>query len=303
MVNRSVWTPLFRSHLERREPNLGPYSGGHCPADHPSAEGVHHDCQIQESSLRRNIGNVSNPEVVGTIRRKIAVHEVWNRPGSISSQCRSRPFSSAYAAKASFFQEAGNPLWAYADAGGMQSGMNARPAVGTSRFGMNLSDSTSKHHVLSGSFGRRSAPPGVVAASQNSEYTTHGGDREFGLVRIYESEEFGGKSPFSRANQAVAFARISRSCCSWRSFLRSSRISSFSSEVGPSDRMPSSRSVCFNQLRIVCSVGSNFSASSLGEPAASSHIDDSISKLFWVWWTCSWHGWSRLVDESERTST
>lgn len=95
---------------------------------------------------------------------------------------------------------------------GLQGGVDARPSVGDSRFGMNLSNSTSKHHVLSGSFGRKSIPPRGVAASRNSENTTHGSSRKFGLVRIYEPGDFGGTSPVFRANQAVALPYFRNAC-------------------------------------------------------------------------------------------
>ena len=67
--------------------------------------------------------------------------------------------------------------------------------------------------------------------------------------------------PYTRGSY---FASISRSCFSSRSFLRSSRSSSRSSVESPSALFPSSRSACFNQFRIVVSVGSNSSASSDG---------------------------------------
>jgi len=129
---------------------------------------------------------------------------------------------------------------------------------------MNLADSLGQHCVFSISLRGRALAPCVVSTPAYTEDTTHRADWKFGLVRVYESEDFGGASPFSRANQAVAFASISRSCFSSRSFLRSSRSSSRSSVESPSALFPSSRSACFNQFRIVVSVGSNSSASSDG---------------------------------------
>lgn len=74
-------------------------------------------------------------------------------------------------------------------------------------------------------------------------------------MRSHEPED-----PFrsvSRANQAVALARISRSSRSLRTSRRSRRNSSRSAVVVPSLRRPSSRSACLTQLRIDCAEGSN----------------------------------------------
>ena len=104
---------------------------------------------------------------------------------------------------------------------------------------------------------RRTLSPRVVAAGGDVQHSAHRGDRVGGLIRSHELEDFSGTEPVSRANQAAAFARISRSCRSWR-FSRRSRWSSFRScVVRPSSRRPSSRSACSTQLRIVCADGSN----------------------------------------------
>ena len=77
------------------------------------------------------------------------------------------------------------------------------------------------------------------------------------LIRLHESEDFSGIEPVSRANQAAAFDRISRSMRSCR-FSRRRRTNSFrSSVVNPSLRLPSSRSAWATQLWFDCAVGSN----------------------------------------------
>ena len=68
--------------------------------------------------------------------------------------------------------------------------------------------------------------------------------RIVGLIPLPEFEPFDGIDPVSRANQAAAFDKISRSIVSWR-FSRHRRPSSWrSSVVRPSARPPSSRSAC-----------------------------------------------------------
>ena len=98
----------------------------------------------------------------------------------------------------------------------------------------------------------RSRQPGVVPARGHAEHTGHCRDPELGLAPPVEPEDpFG---PVSRANQGVAFARISRSS-------RSRRSSSRSAVVSPSARRPSSRSAWATQLRMDCAEGSNSQAS------------------------------------------
>ena len=72
------------------------------------------------------------------------------------------------------------------------------------------------------------------------------------------------KAQGSRANQAVAFAKMSRSSRRRRFSRRRRRSSSRSAVLGPSPRRPSSRSACTTQLRIACAVGSNSRDNSSG---------------------------------------
>src|SRR5258708_4613819 len=106
--------------------------------------------------------------------------------------------------------------------------------------------------------------PRVVAARGDSKHATHRSHRIFGLVRRYEPEDFLGVVSASLANQAVAFARISRSTLSLRFSLRRRPSSSRSTLVRTSWRLPPLASACATQLRIVCAVGSNSFASACG---------------------------------------
>ena len=109
--------------------------------------------------------------------------------------------------------------------------------------------------VFNRSRGWASLQPCIISAGGDFQYSAHYGNRIFGLVRTYQF--MGGMVPVSRANQAAAFARMSRSCFSRRFSLRNSRTSSLSEDVSPSWRMPSSRSACLTQFRIDSNDGSN----------------------------------------------
>src|SRR6202521_3402071 len=67
--------------------------------------------------------------------------------------------------------------------------------------------------------------PRVIAAGGDTQDAAHHGDGVTGPVLAHELESLGGITSVSRANQAAAFERISRSNLSWR-FSRRRRPSS-----------------------------------------------------------------------------
>ena len=112
---------------------------------------------------------------------------------------------------------------------------------------------------------RRATPlPRVVPAGGDIQQATLCGYRIVGLVRPHELVSSDGIEPASRANQAAAFASISRSIFNCRFSRRSRRISSRSPLVNPSASLPSSRSACFTHLLMLSTVGSNSRANSPG---------------------------------------
>jgi len=110
-----------------------------------------------------------------------------------------------------------------------------------------------------------SLSPGVVPTGGDTQKSAHPGYRVLGLIRSHELED---PESVSRANQAAAFANISRSIFSWRFSRRSLLSSSRSSVVRPSSRRPSSRSACRTQARIDTGDGPNSLARSAGFPPA-----------------------------------
>ena len=83
-------------------------------------------------------------------------------------------------------------------------------------------------------------------------------------AKVIDAEQAAPPDPVSRANQAVAFARISRSSRSRRFSRRSRRISSRSSVRRPSVRSPASRPACATQFRMAWADGSNSRARASG---------------------------------------
>lgn len=83
-----------------------------------------------------------------------------------------------------------------------------------------------------------------------------------GLICDHELESLDGIAVVSRANEAAAVRRISRSSCCVRFSRRSRRTSFCSPVVSPSWRRPASRPACRTQFPMHCTNGSYCRASS-----------------------------------------
>ena len=93
------------------------------------------------------------------------------------------------------------------------------------------------------------------------------------------------------------FASISRSCFTWRSFLRNSRSSSRLSVERPSALFPSSRSAFLYPVSDGLLGRLKLLGEARGCSSVSGEFDDSVSEFIGVWWTGFWHGLSRSVSK------
>ncbi len=84
----------------------------------------------------------------------------------------------------------------------------------------------------------RPPAPRVVPAGGDLQHPAHARNRILGLMRSYELVDPDGIESVSRANQAAAFDRISRSMRSCRTSRRSRASSSWSLLRSPSVRLP-----------------------------------------------------------------
>jgi hypothetical protein len=129
--------------------------------------------------------------------------------------------------------------------------------VGSSGSAVNRLDPLRKRRIGCRPLRERPILPRMISAGGDSQQTAHRGYRVNILIRLHESEDLSGIEPVSRANQAAAFDKISRSMRNCR-FSRRKRTSSLrSSVVNPSLCLPSSRSAWATQLWIYWAVGSN----------------------------------------------
>ena len=51
----------------------------HRPADDPTAEGIEHDGEIQEAGPGRNVGDVSDPELIRPLGAEVALDQIGRR--------------------------------------------------------------------------------------------------------------------------------------------------------------------------------------------------------------------------------
>ena len=90
-------------------------------------------------------------------------------------------------------------------------GMHPRRPIGTSRFAVNCADPCAELLVTPGTTRRSTATPRVVPAGGDVQHPAHRDHPVMGLVRLHELEDLPGTVPVSRANQAAAFFKFSRS--------------------------------------------------------------------------------------------
>jgi hypothetical protein len=108
------------------------------------------------------------------------------------------------------------------------------------RSGVRRADFRDQSIIHHGTRRGRPLNPRVIAAGGDAQDAAYHGDGVTGPVLAHELEPVGGITSVSRANQAAAFERISRSNLSWRFSRRRRLSSSRSAVVRPSSRRPAS---------------------------------------------------------------
>ena len=201
---------LCERHVEGVEHQLCSQAVGHRPADDPPTEGVEHHRQVEKAGPGRDIRNVGHPQRIRPIHAEVTVDQIRRLAAALPAGRDYAP-PAADPGEATGPHQPGDPLLADANALGSQLGVDARRAIGSLRGGMRGTDPLGQRGVVQGAGRERPAAPPIVAAGGDSQHAAHGGDGERGLVRTHEPEPFDGTLLVSRANQAAAFERMSRS--------------------------------------------------------------------------------------------
>src|SRR5690242_10874382 len=236
----------------------------HGPTHHLTTEYIEHHGQVQEPLPGSDVGDVGHPQLIGRLGTERTLHQVAS-PTRIAVTLRgAHPAPTTDPTQSRLAHEPGHSVVANRHALLVELRMHPWGPVGAPGALVNDPDVLEQLRIASAAHARRTLVPRVIAAGGEPQQPTHRGNRISGLMRSHEFESLSGIDPLSRANQAVAFARISRSSLSWRFSRRSLVSSSRSGLVTPSSRLPSSRSACASQLRMVCAEGSNCLDSSSG---------------------------------------
>ena len=208
--------------------------------------------------------SATHSRVLGRLTWKFRSTRSGCRTAVLASQGRACLASAANAFNAGDFHQSGHPVFAHQVTFLSKFRRNAGSSIGPTTLLVDPVDCFQKTSIRFISSRRSAIDPRVVATGGDTQQTAHGGDWIVGLIHFHEPEDSLEIGSLSRANQAAAFANISRSTLSCLFSLRNFRSSARSTVVRPSLRRPSSRSAWAIQLRIVCSLGSNSRASSPG---------------------------------------
>src|SRR4030095_3985812 len=133
------------------------------------------------------------------------------RASVLGSDRRDQPLAPTDASQPGLLEQPRDALATAMHADGAQIAVKPWCAVGASRLLMERADLLGQLLVLHRPRTGLAALPRVVPASGDAQHTAHGGDGMGGPMRLHESEPFDGIDPVSRANQAAAFFKISRS--------------------------------------------------------------------------------------------
>ena len=116
-------------HFDRFDDQLGAEMLGHRPADDAPTVGIEHHREIEEARPRRDIGDVRDPEPIGSGGGELALDEVRRRRHLGAAPRRARPLAAVAALQPGEPKQARDPLAGAADALVAQFGMDARRAV------------------------------------------------------------------------------------------------------------------------------------------------------------------------------
>ena len=220
-------TPLFDGHRERIKDEFGAHVRGHRPSNDAAAEHVEHDGEKEKPRPCWDVRYVRDPQFVGCRCGELALDQIRSGARAFLFHGGTHPTSPVCADQTAFAHETSDALTADAQIIRLvrQVGVNTRNAVRPARRPMKLLNEISQGGIGEGTFGRSAFSPRVVAAWGDLQNTALRGDGILGLIRLYEFEGLGGIASVSRANQAAAFDKISRSMRSCL-FSRRRRVSS-----------------------------------------------------------------------------
>ena len=165
-----------------------------------------------KAGQRRQEGDVGHPQLVRPLGHEVATDEIAG--GMMVSRLSRRDRRASAPADARDpcrSHQPSNPLSASREPIGLQLGVNTRRAISSMRSSVDRADMTRQVGIGGRPSRSWSAPPSVIARGRNLQDVGHCANGIHRLVRAHEPVNPFGLALLSRANQAAAFAKMSRS--------------------------------------------------------------------------------------------
>ena len=242
MMDDPLGAALPDRHVQRLKHQLGAKMVGHGPPHHLAAEHVEHDGQVQKPRRGRHVGDIGHPDAVWRIGPEHPFHPVRGRATARLRARGARAPAPAHPGQARLAHQPRDAFAAHPASAREQLRVHSRHPVRAMRIAVDAANHRAQLLVATGPTRPSTTSPRGVPAGGDAQHPAHRGHPMTGLVCAHEPEDLPGTEPVSRANQAVAFAKMSRSSRTRRSSRRSRRSSSRSELVSPSSRRPWSRS-------------------------------------------------------------
>ena len=200
-------------HVQGIDHELGVQGRRHRPADDAPAKRIECDRQIEKAGPRWNVRDIGHPQHVRALRGEVALDQVGRLSRAVANG-RGDELAAADAGNTSLAHQTRDALLADVEAIGLELGMDARRPVRAFGGRVDRANALDQHCIVLGAPRPRPLRPRVIPAGGDAQHMAQRGHRVDGPVLAHELEPLDGIAFVSRANQAAAFDRISRSTLS-----------------------------------------------------------------------------------------
>ena len=232
MVTRTLRFSVVDSYVKRVDDEFCSHVPRHRPTNDAADKYVEDDREKQETGQCWNAGDICNPELIGGRGGELSVDQVGRRSRFLVADRRLERLPRAGALNVALVYQSRYPLIAAEDLLIAKIGLRGRPNISNdarSQVTIRLPSTIFAGHRFEGT--RLSHPRKLLGETSKTRHCVVTG--QTAGCTFTNSKTLGGIESLSRANQAAAFPKISRSILSCRFSLRSLAGSSCSVVVKP----------------------------------------------------------------------
>ena len=182
------WLPPSKCGLQGVFDKLGSHVVGKRPAHDEPRMQVEDDSQIAPSCCSPDIGDVTGPNMIGRIDRKLARQSVWRHRIRMIGVGRSAKSTTNPTAKTAALHESLDALAADANAFASQCTMDTRASVRTATRFVDDANSALEPLVVEVSSATATLAPSVETTRRNAEDAAHERDGKVSLLRLDQLE-------------------------------------------------------------------------------------------------------------------